>query len=67
MANRALVAEALGDEVVAEIRAHLQQQKALDSDRFQEWVATCAGKFAGLRRPGRPPAKANCLRHLFAP
>lgn len=51
-AYRALFEDALGDDVVAEIRAHLQQQKALGSDRFQAWVEARTGKFAGLRRPG---------------
>lgn len=59
-AYRTLFADAPGDDMVAEIRAHLQQQKALGSDRFQAWVETRTGKFAGLRRPGRPPTKAKC-------
>ncbi|WP_202842416.1 transposase [Luteimonas saliphila] len=57
---RALVAETLDEVLVAEIRAHLQQQKVLGSDRFQAWVAKRTGKFAGLRGRGRPSANENC-------
>jgi putative transposase len=57
---RTIVAEAMEDGLVAEIRAHLQQQKALGSDRFQAWVMQRTGKFAGLRARGRPPARGNC-------
>lgn len=59
-AYRAIVAGALEDALLAEIRAHLQQQKALGSDRFQAWVAQRTGKFAGLRARGRPRARRNC-------
>ena len=59
-AYRALFEDALGDEVIAAIRAHLQQQKALGCDRFQSWVEARTGTFAGVRRPGRPSVKTNC-------
>ncbi|MGY1520255.1 transposase [Luteimonas sp. A482] len=59
-AYRTIVAEATGDALLAEIRAHLQQQKALGSDRFQAWVTQRTGQFAGLRARGRPPASDNC-------
>lgn len=59
-AYRAIVEEGVEDAVVEDIRAYLQQQKALGSDRFQEWVRQRTGRFAGLRGRGRPPAKGNC-------
>ncbi len=59
-AYRAVVAEGGEDGLVAEIRAHLQQQKALGSDRFQAWVTQRTGKFAGLRSRGRPPTRDKC-------
>ncbi|HET6604283.1 MAG TPA: transposase [Xanthomonadaceae bacterium] len=59
-AYRALFEEALGDEVIAAIRAHLQQQKALGCDRFQAWVEARTGAFARVRPPGRPSVKAKC-------
>ncbi len=59
-AYRALCAAALDEEELAAIRSHLQQQKALGPDRFQAWVEARTGRFAGLRAPGRPQARANC-------
>ncbi len=59
-AYRALFERALPDDVITAIRAHLQQQKALGGDGFQDWVEARTGIFAGVRRPGRPSAIANC-------
>jgi putative transposase len=60
-AYRALFADALNDELIAEIRGHLRQGRALGSDRFQAWVHAQTGRFARLRRAGRPPMAGNCL------
>lgn len=60
LAYRALFEKSQGDEEIAAIRAHLQQQKALGCDRFQAWVEARTGFFARVRRPGRPSVRANC-------
>ena len=59
-AYRALFEAALPDALVAEIRAHVRQQKALGTDRFRTWVEARTGRFAGVRRVGRPSSGANC-------
>jgi putative transposase len=51
---RTLFDEVMSDATIAEIRRYLQQQKALGTDRFREWVEARTGRFAGLRKPGRP-------------
>jgi putative transposase len=56
-AYKALFDEALSEELTARIRAYLQQEKALGSDRFQAWVQERTGRFAGLRPRGRPRKK----------
>jgi hypothetical protein len=60
-AYRASFAEALPDELVEEIRIHLQQQKVLGTDRFRSWVEARLGRFATVRPVGRPPGRSNCL------
>ncbi len=59
-AYRALLAEAVSEEEVDEIRRYLQQQKALGSDRFRSWVEARTGRFATVRPVGRPPRRRNC-------
>ena len=59
-AYRALFEEQLPDQLVAEIRHYLQQQKALGTDRFRAWVEARTGRFTGVRRAGRPPKVSNC-------
>ncbi len=59
-AYRALFAEVLPDELVEEIRAHLQQQRVLGTDRFRSWVEARTGLFAGVRPVGRPRRRSNC-------
>lgn len=59
-AYRALFAEVLPDELVEEIRIHLQQQKVLGTDRFRSWVEARTGRFATVRPAGRPPGRSNC-------
>jgi len=51
---RALFDEALPDQLVAEIRSYLHQQKALGTDRFRSWVEERTGRFAAVRPAGRP-------------
>ncbi len=59
-AYRALCADVLSDELVEEIRIHLQQQKVFGTDRFRSWVEARTGRFATVRPPGRPPKDPNC-------
>lgn len=59
-AYRALFEDALSDELVAEIRGYLQQQKALGTDRFRAWVEARTGRFAATRSLGRPPRRPHC-------
>ncbi|MGY1410771.1 transposase [Luteimonas sp. A611] len=53
-----LLAEALPDETLAEIRIYLQQQRALGTDRFREQVQAKLQRFAGVR-PAYRPRKAT--------
>lgn len=59
-ACRALFAEAVPDGLVEEIRGYLQQQRALGTDRFRSWLEARTGRFAAVRRVGRPPGRSNC-------
>jgi putative transposase len=59
-AYRALLEDALPDDLVAEIRGYLQQQKVLGTDRFRAWVEERTGRFAAARPLGRPPRNAHC-------
>ncbi|HEX7339760.1 MAG TPA: transposase [Rhodanobacteraceae bacterium] len=56
-AYRRLFDDVLAPAKLAEIRNYLNQQKALGTDRFQEWVKERTGHFAGLRATGRPAGK----------
>ncbi|MCC8628026.1 transposase, partial [Xanthomonas vesicatoria] len=59
IANRALLDEALPDELLASIRLYLQQQRALGHDTFRAIVEAKARRFAGVRpahRPRKPSA-----------
>ncbi|MEZ0471530.1 transposase [Luteimonas salinilitoris] len=56
---RALLDEALPTDQLAEIRAYLQQQRALGRDDFKAMVEAKTRRFAAVRpahRPHRPPA-----------
>jgi putative transposase len=59
-AYRDLFDESLSEDLVAEIRRYLQQQRALGSNRFRAWVEARTGRFATARPPGRPPQPPNC-------
>ncbi|MBB4605708.1 hypothetical protein GGR59_001953 [Xanthomonas arboricola] len=54
-AYRALLDEALSDELLANIRLHLQQQRALGQDAFRAMVEAKTNRFAGVRPAHRPP------------
>ena len=56
-AYRALLLEPLDDTVLASIRDHLRQERALGSPRFQDMVAKTLNRPAAVRRPGRPAAQ----------
>lgn len=51
---RALFSEVLTDEVVAEIRTYLQQQRAWGTDHFRAQVEAKLKRFAGVRPAHRP-------------
>ncbi|RXE01213.1 transposase [Xanthomonas perforans] len=53
-AYRALLNEALSDELLASIRLHLQQQRALGHDAFRAMVQAKTHRFAGVRPAHRP-------------
>ncbi|MBO9855845.1 hypothetical protein J7396_03890 [Xanthomonas sp. A1809] len=57
-AYRALLNEALSDELLANIRLHLQQQRALGHDAFRTMVEAKTHRFAGVR-PAHRPRKPN--------
>lgn len=53
-AYRELVGDALDEVTLAQIRAYLQQQRALGSDRFQAMVQAKLQRFAAVRPAHRP-------------
>ncbi|MBO9882890.1 transposase [Xanthomonas sp. D-109] len=57
-AYRALIDEVLSDELLADIRIHLQQQRALGQDAFRGMVEAKTRRFAGFR-PAHRPRKSN--------
>ncbi|WP_196768880.1 hypothetical protein [Xanthomonas arboricola] len=57
-AYRALFDEALPEELLAGIRLHLQQQRALGHDAFRAMVEAKTHRFAGVR-PAHRPRKPN--------
>ncbi|AZR32809.1 hypothetical protein DEG02_009530 [Xanthomonas vasicola] len=57
-AYRALLNEALSDELLASIRLHLQQQRALGHNTFRAMVEAKTNRFAGVR-PAHRPRKPN--------
>ncbi|MFS8487239.1 hypothetical protein EIP99_20070 [Xanthomonas campestris pv. raphani] len=57
--HRALLDEALSDELLASSRLYLQQQRSLGHDAFRVTVEANTRRFAGVRpthRPRRPNA-----------
>ncbi len=53
-AYRALFADALSEQELADIRAHVQQQKALGTSRFQAEVESLLARNVAVRPRGRP-------------
>jgi putative transposase len=60
-AYRALFDEVLTCEAIEEIRAYLQQQRALGTDRFRAIVERKLGRCASVRPAHRPIAKPKAL------
>lgn len=59
VAYRTLLAQALPDEQVTEIRTFLQQQRALGGDSFRAMVEARTARFAGCRPAHRPPGPST--------
>ena len=55
VAYRNLLQEALPEHVIAEIRAYLQQQRALGRDAFRAMIEAKTLRFAATRPAHRPP------------
>lgn len=53
-AYRALFAQGMSDDRLAEIRAYVQQQKALGSARFQAQIEEALGRYVQIRPAHRP-------------
>jgi putative transposase len=49
-----LFKQALGDDELAHIREHVQQQKALGSSRFQAEIEALLARKVAVRPRGRP-------------
>ncbi|WP_218569794.1 hypothetical protein [Pseudomonas sp. Hp2] len=58
-AYRALLDEALPGELLADIRIHLQQQRALGHDAFRAMVEAKTHRFAGVKPRHRPRKSAT--------
>lgn len=50
-----ILLEPLTEDLLEEIRAYLQQQRALGSSQFQAIIQAKPQRFAGIRPPHRPP------------
>jgi putative transposase len=60
-AYRELFRDALSDDDVGQIRAYIQQQRALGSDRFQAMVERKLGRCAAVRAAHRPRRSEKAL------
>ena len=58
-AYRALVAEALGEDVTNQIRAATHGNTPLGNDRFRAEIETMLGRRVTPGRRGRPPRSRN--------
>ncbi|MDE1894659.1 MAG: transposase [Pseudomonadota bacterium] len=56
-AYRALFLEAIGEDRMSEIRAYVQQQRAVGSSRFQAAIEAELKRVATVRPRGRPPGR----------
>ena len=64
VALRALFDEVLSVDDTCDIRAYIQQQRALGNDRFGAMVEQKLGRCASLRPPHRPPLRRGLqVRH----
>jgi putative transposase len=54
--HQSLLAAALSDAAIAEIRDYLGQQRALGSERFQRAIERTLGRYASVRPAHRPAA-----------
>lgn len=61
-AYRALLDEVLSDELLADIRIHLQQQRALGHDAFRSMVEAKTRRFAGVRPAHRPRKSSGAIK-----
>lgn len=61
-AYRALLDEVLNDELLADIRIHLQQQRALGHDAFRSMVEAKTRRFAGVRPAHRPRKSSAAIK-----
>lgn len=59
-AYRTLLDEALSDDLLASIRLHLQQQRALGHDAFRAMVEAKTRRFAGIG-PAHQPRKPSAI------
>jgi hypothetical protein len=62
LAYRTMFDEVLSADDISDIRAYIQQQRALGNGRFRAMVEQKLGRCASLRPPHRPPAPARALR-----
>ena len=58
-AYRALFDQVLGNDDINDIRAYIQQQRALGNDRFRAMLERKLGRCASVRPAHRPPAPAK--------
>ncbi|QTF19484.1 hypothetical protein XcfCFBP6992P_23365 [Xanthomonas citri pv. phaseoli var. fuscans] len=61
-AYRTLLNEALSDELLANIRLHLQQQRALGHDAFRAMVEAKTRRFASVRPAHRPRRSDTAIK-----
>ena len=62
VAYRALFLEAIGEDRMSEIRAYVQQQRALGTKRFQDVIEAELRRVATVRPRGWPPGKPRDTR-----
>ncbi|WP_038052420.1 transposase [Thermomonas fusca] len=58
-AYRCLLMDGLSDEVLADIRSHMRQERALGSPAFQSMVERALNRPVGVRPQGRPRGDSN--------
>lgn len=59
MAYRRVLMEALSDDVLADIRSHMQQERALGSPAFRSMVERALNRPVEVRPQGRPRRESN--------